>query len=125
LGRSGVREWTLLRSTWRMRGALGGSGLTSWVKPQWVHYELEEAIEKSGSDILAHTRRCVEVFCWINGCLDTKDNRDSWGLWMTSAECRTIMTVVLMVMNGVDPHVIRVTWISTVAMLGWLVSLFF
>jgi hypothetical protein len=25
------------------------------VKPQWVHYKLEEAIEKPCSDILAHT----------------------------------------------------------------------
>jgi hypothetical protein len=36
-------------------GALGGSGLTPLVKPQWVHYKLEEAIEKPCSDILMHT----------------------------------------------------------------------
>jgi hypothetical protein len=36
-------------------GALGGSGLTPLVKPQRVCYKLEEAIEKTYSDILAHT----------------------------------------------------------------------
>jgi hypothetical protein len=28
------------------------------------------------------------------------------------------MTVVLTVMNGMDPHIIRVTWIGMVGMLG-------
>jgi hypothetical protein len=37
------------------------------------------------------------------------DNRDSWGMYTTSAECRTVMTVVLTVMSGMDPHTIRVT----------------
>jgi hypothetical protein len=36
-------------------GALGGCILTPLVKPQWVRYKLEEAIEKPCSDILAHT----------------------------------------------------------------------
>jgi hypothetical protein len=36
-------------------GVLGGSGLTHLVKPQLVHYKLEEAIEKACSDIQAHT----------------------------------------------------------------------
>jgi hypothetical protein len=36
-------------------GALGGSGLTPPVKPQWVCYKLEEATEKPCSDILVHT----------------------------------------------------------------------
>jgi hypothetical protein len=35
--------------------ALGSSGLTPPVKPQWVCYKLEEAIEKPYSDILAQT----------------------------------------------------------------------
>jgi hypothetical protein len=38
-----------------------------------------------------------------------KDNHDSWGMYTTSIECRTIMTVVLTVMSGMDPHTIRVT----------------
>jgi hypothetical protein len=36
-------------------GALGGSTPTPPVKPQWVCYKLEETIEKSCSDIVAHT----------------------------------------------------------------------
>jgi hypothetical protein len=35
------------------------------------------------------------------------------------------MIVVLMVMSGMDPHMISVTWIGMVGMLGWLVNLFF
>jgi hypothetical protein len=36
-------------------GVLGGSGLTPSVKPQWVHYKLEEAIENHCSDIRVPT----------------------------------------------------------------------
>jgi hypothetical protein len=50
-----IKEWTLMRTTWCRRGALGGSGLTTPVKPQRVRYKLEEAIQKPCSDILAHT----------------------------------------------------------------------
>jgi hypothetical protein len=32
------------------------------------------------------------------------------------------MIVVLIVMSGMDPRMIRVTWIGMVGMLGWLVS---
>jgi hypothetical protein len=32
------------------------------------------------------------------------------------------MTVVLTVMSIMDPHMIRVTWLGMVGMLGWLVS---
>jgi hypothetical protein len=33
------------------------------------------------------------------------------------------MIVVLTVMCGMDPHMIRVTWIGMVWMLGWLINL--
>jgi hypothetical protein len=36
----------------------------------------------------------------------------------TSSECRTVMIVMLMVLNGMDPHTIRVTWEGMVGMLG-------
>jgi hypothetical protein len=36
----------------------------------------------------------------------------------TSTESRTVMAVVLMVMSGMDPHTIRVTWVGMVGMLG-------
>jgi hypothetical protein len=106
-------------------GALGGSGLTPSTKPQRVHYKLEEAIEKPYSDILAHTPEVCKVFRRINGCLATKDNHDSWGMCTTSTECRTIMTVVLMVMSGMDPHTIRVTWFWYGWDVGMVGQLFF
>jgi hypothetical protein len=47
---------------------------------------------------------------------------DSWEMCTTSIECRNVMTAVLTVMSGMDPHTIRETWFGTVGMLGWLVS---
>jgi hypothetical protein len=61
---------------------------------------------------------CVKVLHWINGCLATKDNHDSWGMCTTSTEHRIVMTVVLLVMSDRDPHMIRVTWNGMVGMLG-------
>jgi hypothetical protein len=49
--------------------------------------------------------------------MDTKDNHNSWGMCITSIECRTAMIAVLMVMSGMDPHTIRVTWVGMVGML--------
>jgi hypothetical protein len=37
----------------------------------------------------------------------SKDNHDSWVTCTTSIECKTVITVVLMVMSGMDPHMIR------------------
>jgi hypothetical protein len=34
----------------------------------------------------------------------SKDNHDSWGMCTTSAEYKTVITVVLMVISGMDPH---------------------
>jgi hypothetical protein len=46
-------------------GALGGFGLTPPVKPQRVHYKLEEAIEKPCGDILAHILEvCKDSSFW-------------------------------------------------------------
>jgi hypothetical protein len=58
----------------------------------------------------------------MNGCLATKVNRDSWGMFTTFAECRSVKTTMLMVLSGMDPHTIRETWIGMVGLLGWLVS---
>jgi hypothetical protein len=43
----------------------------------------------------------------------SKDNHDSWGTCTTSTECKTVITVVLMIMSGMDPHMISVN-------LGWV-----
>jgi hypothetical protein len=41
----------------------------------------------------------------------SEDNHDSWGTCTTSAECKTVITVVLMVISGMDPHMISGTWV--------------
>jgi hypothetical protein len=51
-----------------------------------------------------------------------KDNHDSWGMCTTSTECKTVITTVLMVMSGMDPHMISGTWDEFLLSLGWVVS---
>jgi hypothetical protein len=36
----------------------------------------------------------------------SEDNHDSWVTCTTSAECKTVITAVLTVMSGMDPHMI-------------------
>jgi hypothetical protein len=43
----------------------------------------------------------------------SKDNHDSWGTCTTSTECKTVITAMLMVMSGMDPHMIS-------GNLGWV-----
>jgi hypothetical protein len=78
---------------------------------------LSPLIERSGHS--GALIKCVKVFRHINGCLATKDNHDSWGMCTSSIECKTVMTVVLTIMSGMDPHTISVTWIGLVGMLGF------
>jgi hypothetical protein len=40
----------------------------------------------------------------------------------TYVECKTVITVVLMVMSGMDPHMFRETWDGFWLRLGWVVS---
>jgi hypothetical protein len=47
----------------------------------------------------------------------SEDNHDSWVTCTTSAECKTIITAVLMVMSGMDPHMI-----SGNPRFGWFVE---
>jgi hypothetical protein len=53
----------------------------------------------------------------------SKDNHDSWGTCTTSAECKTVIIAVLMVMSGMDPHMIsgNLGWFFLLC-LGWDVS---
>jgi hypothetical protein len=53
----------------------------------------------------------------------SKDNHDSWGTCITSVECKTVITVVLMVMSGMDPHMIseNLGWFFLL-ILGWVAS---
>jgi hypothetical protein len=40
----------------------------------------------------------------------SEDNHDSWGTCTTSGEHKTIITAVLTVLSGMDPHMISGTW---------------
>jgi hypothetical protein len=42
----------------------------------------------------------------------------------SSAECKTVITAVLMVMSGMDPHMIRwnLRWVLDRVWLGWFVE---
>jgi hypothetical protein len=50
----------------------------------------------------------------------SKDNHDSWGTCTTSVECKTIITVVLTVMSGMDAHMIsgNLGWVLVKSWLG-------
>jgi hypothetical protein len=50
--------------------------------------------------------KCVRVLIGTMSIQLSKDNDDSWVTCTTSAECKTVITVVLMVMSGMDPHMI-------------------
>jgi hypothetical protein len=47
----------------------------------------------------------------------SEDNHDSWVTCTTSAECKTVITVVLTVMSGMDPHMI--SWNLSLVGLIW------
>jgi hypothetical protein len=68
---------------------------------------------------LAHTpRKCVRVLVSTMSIRLSKDNHDSWGTCTTSAECKTIITVVPTV--GMDPHMIseNLGWVFVKSRLG-------
>jgi hypothetical protein len=84
------------------------------VKPQWVRCKLGKTIEQPCSDVLAHTTEVCKGTRVYNGYLTIKDDCDSWGMCTTSAECKTVITVVLTVMSGMDPHMISGTRVGLV-----------
>jgi hypothetical protein len=84
------------------------------VKPQWVRRKLGKTIEQPCSDVLAHTPEVCKGTRLYNGYPDTVDDLDSWGTCTTSAECKTVITAVLTVMSGMDPHMICGTWVGLV-----------
>jgi hypothetical protein len=80
--------------------------LTLAVKPEWVCYKLDETIEQSCCDFLADT---LDVCKSAHGTMSirlSENNHDSWVTCTTSAECKTVITVMLTVMSGMDPHMI-------------------
>jgi hypothetical protein len=84
------------------------------VKPQRVRCKLGKTIEQPCSDVLAHTPEVCKGTRMYNGYPATKDDRDSWETCTTSAECKTVITVVLTVMSGRDPHMIIGTRVGLV-----------
>jgi hypothetical protein len=84
------------------------------VKPQRVRCKLGKTIEQPCSDVLAHTLEVCKDTRLYNGYPAIKDDRDSWGICTTSAECKTIITAMLMVMSGMDPHMISGTRVGLI-----------
>jgi hypothetical protein len=50
--------------------------------------------------------KCVRVLVGTMSIRLSADNHDSWVTCTTSAECKTVITAVLTVMSGMDPHLI-------------------
>jgi hypothetical protein len=51
--------------------------------------------------------KCVRVLVGTTSIRLSEDNRDSWVTCTTSTECKIVITVMLTVMSGMDPHMIR------------------
>jgi hypothetical protein len=49
---------------------------------------------------------CVTVLVGTTSIRLSEDNHDSWVTCTTSAECKTVITALLTVMSGMDPHMI-------------------
>jgi hypothetical protein len=61
--------------------------------------------------------KCVRVHVGTMSIQLSEDNHDSWVMCTTSAECKTVITDMLMVMSGMDPHMIR--WNLGWVWFGW------
>jgi hypothetical protein len=81
-----------------------------------------ETIEQPCSDVLAHTPEVCKGTRLYNRYPATEDDRDSWVTCTTSTECKTVITVVLMVMRGMDPQMISGTRVGLIGSV-WLVLL--
>jgi hypothetical protein len=70
--------------------------------------------------------KCARVLIGTVSIRLSEDNHDSWVTCTTSAECKTVITVVLTVMSGMDPHMIRwnLRWVG-LDWLGWFVEVDF
>jgi hypothetical protein len=86
------------------------------VKPQRVCCKLEKTIKQPCSDVLAHTSEVCKGTHLYNGYPAIKDDRDSWGMCTTSAEHETVITAVLTIMSGMDPHMISRTRVGLVGL---------
>jgi hypothetical protein len=79
------------------------------MKPQRVCCKLGKTNEQPCSDVLEHTPEVCKGTHLYNGYLAIKDDHDSWGTCTTSAKYKTVITAMLTVMSGMDPHMISRT----------------
>jgi hypothetical protein len=86
------------------------------VKPQRVCYKLRKIIEQPCNDVIAHTPEVCKGTRLYNRYPAIKDDRDSWGMCTTSVECKTVITAVLTIMSGMDPHMISGTRVGLVGL---------
>jgi hypothetical protein len=84
------------------------------VKPERVHCKLGKTVEQPCSDVLAHTPEVCKGTRLYNEYSAIKDDSDSWGMCTTSAECKTVITVMLTVTSSMDPHMISGTQVGLV-----------
>jgi hypothetical protein len=73
-----------------------------------------KTIEQLYCDVPAHTPEVCKGPHLYNGYLTIKDDRDSWGMCTTSTECKIVITVVLTVTSGMDPHMISGTQVGLI-----------
>jgi hypothetical protein len=74
--------------------------------------------------------KCVRVLVGTTSIRLSEDNHDSWVTCTTFAECKTIITAMLTVMSGMDPHMISgnpgfgLVWLGLVwwVWFGWFVE---
>jgi hypothetical protein len=77
------------------------------VKPQRIRCKLGKTNEQPCSHVLAHTLEVCKGTRLYNRYPAINDDHDSSGTCTTSVECKTVITAVLTVMSGMDPHMIR------------------
>ena len=80
---------------------LGGGDPFAPMKPH-IHYLVRVSFERSRSETQPHTS-----VVWICLISMANGNHDLWVKCTTSAECKTVITAVLSVMSGLDPHMIN------------------
>jgi hypothetical protein len=68
---------------------------------------------------------CVRVLVGTTSIRLSEDNHDSWLTCTASAECKTVITAVLTVMSGTDPHMISGNPGFGLVWFGWFVEVDF
>jgi hypothetical protein len=69
--------------------------------------------------------KCVRVLVGTTSIQLSEDNHDSWVTCTTSAECKSVITVVLTVMSGMDPHMISGNTGFELGWFGWVIEVDF